>query len=145
MAAGTSSAYKDEYCELVKDTMRDGASFAAFRAEVGIAPSTFAYWRKKHPEFEEACQVANALSAIWWEARAKEAVAKEGSKGAPAIILAGLYNRAQGDWANKQEVVQTTKVEEEALDLSKLTDEELAAYDVVVTARERIKGGTEQA
>lgn len=144
MSANTPSAYKPEYCELIKELMKGGGSFAVFRAHVGIAKSTFFFWRKQHPEFDEACDVANAISTVWWETQAHAAAGITGSKGAPAIILAGLYNRGTGDWSNKQEV-ETTVKEENKIDLSKLTDEELKAYELVVAARQRISGGTEQA
>lgn len=145
MNANVPSAYKDEYCQLVKDLMEDGSSFAAFRAHVGIASSTFYYWRKQHPEFDEACEVANALSVLWWELQARSAAQTSFKTGAPAVILAGLYNRGTGDWSNKVEVEQKISTEDDKLDLTKLSDEELAAYELVVAARERIKGGDQSA
>lgn len=142
MSANTPTSYKPEYCDLVKECGAEGASFALFRAKVGIAKSTFYHWRKMNPEFEEACQVADALATVWWEAVAKRAATNAKAGGAPAIILAGLYNRGAGDWSNKQEVVTTTK-DDDQIDLSQLTDEELEAYERVVAAKERIRGGTQ--
>lgn len=146
MAMNTPSAYKPEYCELVVELLSEGGSLAVFRAHVGIPKSTMHYWRKNHPEFEHACQLALDASQLWWETIAKSAVTGAGApKGASPIILAGLYNRSMHDeWSNKQEVEQKV-TQETPLDLSKLTDEELQAYELLAAAQERLRGGTEQA
>lgn len=141
----TPSAYKPEYCELVVELLKDGGSLAVFRAHVGITKSTMQYWRRNHPEFEEACKLALDRSQLWWEEIAQTAVTKGAPKGASPIILSGLYNRSSHDeWSSKQEVEQTVKTEAQ-LDLSKLTDEELAAYELLAAAQERLRSGTEQA
>lgn len=137
MSGWVPSAYKPEYCDLIKELATEGSTHTSFCAQVGISRSTFYLWRKKHPEFEEAACVADMLCGVWWEMRAKEAASISGSKGAPSIILSALYNRANQFWRNKQEFEQTVRTGEDELDLTKLTDEELAAYDLLVAARER--------
>lgn len=146
MAMATPTAYKPEYCELVVELLSDGGSLAAFRAEVGIPKSTMHLWRKNNPEFEYACQLALDASQLWWENIAKSAVTGAGApKGASPIILSGLYNRSGHDeWSSRHEVAQTVKTEEQ-IDLTKLTDEELKAYELLVAARERLTSGTEPA
>jgi hypothetical protein len=145
MAMNTPSAYKPEYCELVVELLKDGGSLAVFRAHVGIGKSTMHLWRKQHPEFEHACQLAQDHAQLWWEDIAQTAVTKGAPKGASPVILAGLYNRGhREEWSNKQEVEQTVKTEEQ-IDLSKLTDEELQAYELLVAARERLASGDQQA
>ncbi|QWY83341.1 terminase small subunit protein [Rhizobium phage RHph_X3_2] len=146
MAMNTPSAYKPEYCELVVELLKDGGSLAVFRAHVGISKSTMHYWRKTYPEFEHACQLALDAAQLWWETIAKSAVTGTGApKGASPVILAGLYNRGhREEWSNKQEVEQTVKTETQ-IDLSKLTDEELKAYELLLAAQERIASGDQPA
>lgn len=137
MAGHTKTMYDPEMCSRVIEYMVDGASFANFCASEGISQSTFYLWRKKYPEFNDACEVADMHCTVWWEERARECAHKDGSRGNSSIILAALYNRGNRFWTNKQEI-ETTTVNKDELDLSQLTDEELELYERVAAIKERV-------
>lgn len=85
-----------------------------------IARSNVYEWRKRYPEFDEACTVGQAAAAYWWEQRLI-AMAKSGIGNAAATIF-GVKNRAPEDWRDRSEIdhsgTQTviTKVQYEVVD-----------------------------
>lgn len=64
--------YKDHYPELLIQTMREGDSYVAFCAEVGIGKTTFFEWLNAYPEFDAAYERAIALAQVWWEKKMQE-------------------------------------------------------------------------
>lgn len=67
MPAGRPTKYKKRYCEDVIEHMKNGASFVSFAASIRVADSQLRVWKKKHKEFQAACQIAEKLSQSWWE------------------------------------------------------------------------------
>lgn len=61
------SKYKKEYCEKVIEFGRNGRSLEAFAADIGIGRSTVYEWKRKHAEFDEACEKAQTHALAFWE------------------------------------------------------------------------------
>lgn len=93
------SEYKPQYCEEVLEWMRQGYSVSGFAGKVSVSRQTVYNWADQHPEFLDALNDAKALSAAWWEDRAR-AVAM-GEEGNAAVTIFGLKNRVALDWRER--------------------------------------------
>lgn len=58
--------YKPEYCELIIDEMREGASIEEVAAAIGVSKQTLYNWEKTHDEFLYAKKRGEELSKAWW-------------------------------------------------------------------------------
>jgi hypothetical protein len=67
MPGGRPTKYKKRYCEDVIEHMKNGASFTSFAAKIQVADSRIRDWKKRHPEFRAACNIAEKRSQDWWE------------------------------------------------------------------------------
>lgn len=99
---GRPSLYKQEYCQLAIDYMKDGYSVTAFAGSIGVADSTVRLWADKDPEFSAALKTAQALAAKKWEEILLN-VAMTGDGNASAAIF-GVKNRSKEEWKDKIEV-----------------------------------------
>lgn len=105
------SKYKPEYCQQVVEICKDGGSLVEFAAHISIGKQTLYDWRKRHPEFEKACQVAMAKSEQWWTKVGREGLFM-GGKDNP--FQSSLYNftmSARFGWSQKKE----SKIESDSL------------------------------
>jgi hypothetical protein len=59
--------YKKEYCEQVIRHLRTGASLASFASSIGTHREVLWQWRKRHEEFNHACNIAMEASQAWYE------------------------------------------------------------------------------
>jgi len=73
MPAGRPTKYKKRYCEDVIEHMKNGASFNSFAAKIEVSDSRIRDWKKRFPEFQEACDIAAKRSLEWWENFAMQA------------------------------------------------------------------------
>ena len=73
MPAGRPTKYKKRYCEDVIEHMKNGASFNSFAAKIEVSDSRIREWKKRYPEFREACNIAQKGSLDWWENFAMQA------------------------------------------------------------------------
>lgn len=69
---GRPSLYKPEYCDVVINLGKDGASMAAMAAEIGVDRGTLRDWTKTHEEFSIAIARARDLAQVWWEEEGKK-------------------------------------------------------------------------
>ena len=92
---GRISEYRPEMVEeVIAFAKATGLSLSAYCGSISIAWQTLHNWRKQHPDFDEACQIAKAIRAQRLEAEAME------STSGPAInfrVLA-LRNIAPEEW-----------------------------------------------
>ena len=103
---GRPSKYKDEYCDLVIEFMKDGFSVTAFAGHIGVARSSVFKWADENSEFSDALKTAQALAALWWEKTLMN-VAKTGEGNASAAIF-GVKNRSSEEWKDKRDFDHTS-------------------------------------
>ena len=108
MPAGRPTDYREEYCQMVIDHMKEGASLTSFAASIGCARSTINTWMEANPQFSESVKVAKANCAAWWEKHGRD-IATGKTDGNPTLIIFGLKNMGADDWRDKQEIDHTTK------------------------------------
>lgn len=65
--ARTSYKYDPKYCEMLITHMKEGYSFQAFAAIIGVSYPTLFNWTYKHDEFKEAYELAKGYNLHWWE------------------------------------------------------------------------------
>jgi len=106
--AGRPTLYREEYCEKVISSAREGLSLAGFAGTIPVARSTINEWIEQHPKFSEAVSCAKMVRALSWERRAINIGDGNGGAGAAPIVQFALKNLAEDDWKDKteQEVVR---------------------------------------
>lgn len=133
---GRPSKYKPEYCDMIVEHMKDGASMVSFASEIGVARCTLDQWAKDHPEFSGAIKIGKSACAAWWE-KAARANAKDGG-GNAALCIFGLKNMAPDEWREKQEIAHTSPdgsmSPKPTIDVTKLTTEQLKAIKAATNA-----------
>lgn len=67
---GKPSLYKQEYCQQLIDFGATGHTFEAFAGKLGVSKKALYNWIKKHPEFEEAKEIALAKAQLCLESLA---------------------------------------------------------------------------
>ena len=72
MPAGRPTQFRQKYCQDVINHMKNGKSLASFARHIGTNRQRIWVWRKKYPEFEDACQTAQDMALAWWEDFAEE-------------------------------------------------------------------------
>ncbi len=103
---GRPPAYRPEYVDLVVTFCAKGHSLTGFAGKVGVSRDTVLEWGNQHPDFREACHVAKANRALWWEEQAIK-VAKAG--GSSTMVLFGMRNAAPDDYQDIRKMEQTGK------------------------------------
>jgi hypothetical protein len=71
---GQPSKYRPEYCEMLIEHMRGGLSFESFGARIRVTKKTMYEWTRVHPEFQEAKELGEVQSLLWWENIGKAAM-----------------------------------------------------------------------
>jgi DNA-binding XRE family transcriptional regulator len=104
------SKYKKEFCQMLKDHMRQGYSYATFGPKVGVARSTLYEWEKHYPEWVEAKSIAMDSAQQFFETRLiAKIAAKEIDGFDPKLIdtsclIFALKTRFHKDYGEKQQV-----------------------------------------
>ena len=94
--------YKKEYCEMLLSHMEEGLSFKSFAGVIRASRATLYNWAEKYPEFEEAKEIGDSLSLLWWEKLGVDAAKGniEGFNSASWIF--NMKNRH--DWRDRKDV-----------------------------------------
>lgn len=140
--AGRPTDYRPEYGDIIVDLMSAGFSLAAAASTLDVHRQRVYEWCERHPEFADAVNKGRVKRQMFLENRLLTA---DSSPHVTSTIFA-LKNAAPDDWREKVVNEHTGKdggpIEtKKELDMSKLTEEELAALAVLVAASERDKGG----
>lgn len=105
--AGRKSSYKEAYNNEVIECLAKGHSLTAFAGEIGVAQCIIWDWKKVHPEFKAACEIATTKAVLYWE---KQLIAcAESGKGNVTAIIFALKNRAHEDWRDVHKLEHTGK------------------------------------
>lgn len=106
MPAGRPTKYKPEYCDQVREFLKDGYSVAGFAGSIPISVQTVYNWMEEHPEFLDAVKAGQAAAALWWEDIARANAQK--SEGNATTIIFGLKNRVPLEWRDRKELDHTS-------------------------------------
>jgi hypothetical protein len=101
-AGGRPTKYKVEYCEMVVEHMKDGASLTSFAASIGVHRGTINEWIDQHLEFSEAIKRGKAACSAWWEALGRKNASEGG--GNATLVIFGLKNMGREDWRDRQDI-----------------------------------------
>lgn len=107
MTAGRPSKYDPSYCDAIIEAGREGKSWTAFAADIGVARSTINEWIANYPQFSEAASRAKALAASWYEQQQRRLVTEGGSSAQATLIVFGMKNMGGDDWRDKTETAHT--------------------------------------
>ena len=114
MQLGRPSEYKDEFCEIALNVLKDGGSIVQVCAEIGINRDTFYDWtNKESPRFKDSfsdtIKSGLMLSQSWWEKQGKLATFNSEGFNATSYIFT-MKNRFREDYSDtiKQEITNTT-------------------------------------
>ena len=77
MATKSKYTFKPEMCERLIELGKQGASQKMMWADIGISKGVAEDWKKKHPEFADALDLALVHSQAFWE---REMLANVGNK-----------------------------------------------------------------
>lgn len=135
---GRPTKYDQVFCDRVEEEMGKGFSLTAFAGILGVARSTINEWMSANPEFSEAVNRGKAKRLVHWETAAMKVAERGGGPGTATVIVFGLKNMGGDEWADRNETRVTGKgggpVQVQHIDLSKMTDEQLAALEPVIAA-----------
>lgn len=108
----------------VLDALRSGLGFAAAAGLLGVTRQTLLTYRKRHPEFDDACIKATAQHEY-----ALVRIANEGASEDARLALELLSRRYPSKWSQRIEMRRDLDddVDREADDARELSDEELLA------------------
>ena len=122
---GRPTNYEPEYGEEIIAIMSKGFSLVAAASQVGVGRSTVYEWKDRHPDFAQMLEIAQASRQYILEEDLLKA--KEGP-----VVTSRIFalKNASPDWREKKEVEHSGSIG--TMDLSKLTDEELAILKKVV-------------
>jgi transposase len=107
MAGGRPTDFKDEYCELLVQHMKEGYSFESFAGLVGVTRKTIYNWLEI-PEFLHAKERGFEVSRLTWEKIGKT-ITVHGEGNATAFIF-NMKNRFREDWNDKKEIEHSGEV-----------------------------------
>lgn len=100
MPAGRPTKYKKEYCQVLIDQMREGASIEEVAGEICVETKTLYNWAEKHPEFLQAKRKGEALSRQWWMKQGR--IALRDKEFNSSLWYMNMKNRH--GWRDKQDV-----------------------------------------
>jgi hypothetical protein len=64
---GRPTLYRDEYCDMLVEHMKQGKSFWTFAAVIDVAWDTLTDWTHRHPEFLAAKKRGRVFEMNWWD------------------------------------------------------------------------------
>lgn len=111
---GRPSEYREEFCEIAYNLMKEGASIVEVCAEIGISRETFYDWTNTEstrykPIFSDTIKKGLLQAQAWWERNGRKAAFDSEGFNAVAYIFT-MKNRFKKDYSDtvKQEINTTT-------------------------------------
>lgn len=110
------SKYKAEYCDLLIQRAREGASLTEFCAEVGISRQTLHNWKDSHPEFLDAYIRAEVEGRAYWERWLRTEGITDSRINAPLVKLYlanrfGMSDKQSVDHTSSDGTMRPTRIE----------------------------------
>lgn len=107
---GQPTKYDSKYCDMIEDYLANGGIMEAFGATIGVHRETVFEWRKKHPEFSEACKKGRSLSLEHWRKVGYEAMMGENPKFNVVIWI--FFMKNIHGWKDKVEFQESEDIED---------------------------------
>lgn len=85
--------FKDEYCDMLIEHMRQGLSFESFGALVPAGKQLLYSWLEEHPQFSHAKNIGEAHSRIFWENLGLSGIRGEIQGFSAAVYIFNMKNR----------------------------------------------------
>lgn len=100
MPAGRPSKYDPAFCDMARESMRNGFSKTATAGSLGVCKATFDNWCAEYPEFLGAVKDGEALRTLKLETDLLS------SPDGPTVTsrIFALKNAAPDEWRDKQQV-----------------------------------------
>ena len=96
---GRPEEYKPEYCDVVIEQMKEGASKTEVAAILGTYRDRLIKWAAKHPDFANAIKKGEELSKAWWLKQGRVALREQAFNA--TLYYMNMKNRH--GWADKSE------------------------------------------
>jgi hypothetical protein len=101
--------FKKEMCDKMIELGKLGASQKMIWSDIGITKDVAAGWRKKHPEFADALDMALVHSQAYWE---REMLANVGNKAFNSRIAEiALRGQFPTDYRERMDIKQEVKAD----------------------------------
>lgn len=100
---GRPTKYKPEFCDMVIEMGKTGASKHEMALELDIAMSTFTLWQDQIEEFSASVKKAVEFSQGWWEKNGRIATFGGHNGFNPTTYIFNMKNRFKEDWRDKVE------------------------------------------
>lgn len=126
---GRPTDYRPEHCETVIALGKEGKSRAEIASALDCSRNTLTAWEHAHPEFLSALQRAHDEQLAWWEAKGRGGI-EQGSG-----FNAGLWGKCMSGrfpaepYRDRVQLTGANDGPVQIVDLSKLSEEELDAYE----------------
>lgn len=104
MPAGRPTDYKPEYCDLVIELGKDGASTVDMSSTIGVVRQTMYNWAEVHPDFMDALTRARELSQVWWEKAGRDGM---GADKFNSAVWAKMVGARFADYQDRSKVELT--------------------------------------
>jgi hypothetical protein len=76
MTPAPAPTYDPEFAQRVVELGREGLSRAEISVQLGVGLRQVAVWAARHPEFDQALDLAETEALAWWRRLPREAVLK---------------------------------------------------------------------
>lgn len=97
---GRPTKYKPEFCQIVIDELKQGASIEELVAVLDVNKDTIYEWIKKHQDFSDAINIGVERSKAWWLKVGRAGAVNKTSVN-PALWFMNMKNRF--GWRDKLE------------------------------------------
>lgn len=107
---GRPTKYKEEYCDMLIEHMKQGYSFESFASRVGVHVDSLYEWCKMFPEFSESKKKGFASSQTFWEDAAIKGlwnITEHGQTLNTSLWIFNMKNRFK--WTDRHEVTKDVK------------------------------------
>ncbi len=86
------TSYQPEYCDVLLDLMREGASYYEVARHIGVTQKTLLNWAKNFEEFGKAYEMGKDWARGWFEKQARECLVIETEyRGTTKKFDTGIY------------------------------------------------------
>lgn len=106
---GRPTDYKPEYCSIVINLLKEGASIEEIALELDCNPDSIYEWMNVHEEFSDAIKKGRAYSKGWWLREGRTNL--QNKEFSPTLWYMNMKNRF--GWSDKNESTHNVTVKHE--------------------------------